>query len=71
MRISEQHTAEDWKALSFSDETEWALAVEMFHDRMHSRYVEHIDSLLTRKVSGFAVLSLDCVLIDRDPTTIS
>jgi hypothetical protein len=64
MRISAQYTTEDWKALKFLDQTEWELAVDMFHDRIYSRYVDHIDSLLTRKVSGFAVLSLDCVLVE-------
>jgi hypothetical protein len=64
MHISAQYTTEDWKALTFSDEAEWELAVDMFHDRVNSRYLDHIDSLLTRKVSGFAVLSLDCVLME-------
>lgn len=64
MRISAQYTTEDWKALTFSDEAEWELAVDMFRDRINSRYLDHIDSLMTRKVSGFAVLSLDCVLIE-------
>lgn len=64
MRISAKYTTDDWKGLTFSDETEWALAVEIFHDRIFSRYVDHIDHLLTRKTNGFAVLSLDCVLVE-------
>jgi hypothetical protein len=64
MRISEKYTTDDWKALKFSEETDWALAVAMFHDRIHSRYIDHIDALLSRKVSGFVVLSLDCVLVE-------
>jgi hypothetical protein len=64
MRISANYSTEDWKSLKFADETDWRLAVEMFHDRVNSRYLDHIDSLLTRKTSGFAVLSLDCVLVE-------
>src|ERR1039458_2817007 len=64
MRISREYTVDDWKALTFQTEAEWGKAVEMFVDRLKTRYLEHIDALLGRQTSGFAVLSLDCVLIE-------
>jgi len=64
MRISRKYTVDDWKALTFKDEAEWGKAVEMFVDRLRTRYLEHIEALLERPTSGFAVLSLDCVLIE-------
>ena len=64
MRISADYTVEDWKGLAFASETDWALAVDMFRDRLKSRHLDHIDVLLTRKTSGFAVLSLDCTLVE-------
>lgn len=64
MRISANYTVDDWAALKFTQEADWQLAVEMFHDRLQTRYIDHIDAILLRKTSGFAVLSLDCVLIE-------
>jgi hypothetical protein len=64
MRISRQFTVDDWKALKFKDEVDWERAISMFLDRLESRYLEHIDTLLKQPTSGFAVLSLDCALIE-------
>jgi hypothetical protein len=64
MRISASYTIDDWKALTFKSEDDWELAVDMFKDRLKTRYLEHIDVLISRKTSGFAVLSLDCVLVE-------
>lgn len=64
MRISASYTVDDWKGLAFSSEVDWELAVDMFRDRLKTRYLDHIDLLISRKTSGFAVLSLDCVLVE-------
>jgi hypothetical protein len=64
MRISASYTVEDWKALTFGSQVDWDLAVDMFKDRLKTRYLEHIGFLINRKTSGFAVLSLDCVLVE-------
>ena len=63
MRISRNYTVDDWKALKFKDESDWKAAVDMFVDRLETRYLEHIDAILPAKTSGFAVLSRDCALI--------
>src|SRR5689334_12702222 len=36
----------------------------MFEDRIETRYLEHIRSLLPRQTSGFAVLALGSTLIE-------
>jgi hypothetical protein len=36
----------------------------MFEDRIETRYLEHIRTLLPRQTSGFAVLALDSALIE-------
>ncbi len=64
MRISRNFTIKDWKALDLSVEESWEPAVEMFKDRLETRYLEHIRHLLPMKTSGFAVLALDCALIE-------
>lgn len=64
MRISRNFTVDDWKQLRFTSEADWDRAVAMFHDRLESRYLEHIRVLLPRRTSGFAVLALDSALIE-------
>ena len=39
-------------------------AVEIFHDRIETRYLEHIESIINHSTSGFAVLTLECALIE-------
>ena len=64
MRISRNFKIDDWKALDLSVEENWEYAVDMFKDRLETRYLEHIRYLLPMKTSGFAVLALDCALIE-------
>ena len=64
MRISRNYTIEDWKRLRFESEADWPVAINMLKDRLDTRYLEHIRTLLPCKTSGFAVLALDCALIE-------
>ena len=64
MLISRNYKAEDWKALTFKTEDDWQKAVEIFLDRIQTRYLEHIDRIIGHQTSGFAVLALDCTLIE-------
>jgi hypothetical protein len=62
--ISRNYKAEDWKGLTFRTEEDWEKAVEIFLDRIQTRYIEHIDRIIGHHTSGFAVLALDCTLIE-------
>jgi hypothetical protein len=64
IRISRNFIIRHWKALHFKEETDWVRAVEIFHDRIETRYLEHIESILDHSTSGFAVLTLECALIE-------
>lgn len=64
MRISRSYDTDDWKSLTFKDEVDWEQAVSIFKDRLETRYLEHIRSLLQRKTNGFVVLALDCMLVE-------
>jgi hypothetical protein len=64
MLISRNYTAEDWKSLTFKTEDEWQKAVDIFLDRIETRYIIHIDRIIKHRTSGFAVLALDCSLIE-------
>jgi len=64
MRISRNYKAEHWNALTFNAEGDWQKGVDIFMDRLTTRYLLHIQRLLRHRTSGFAVLTLDCALIE-------
>jgi hypothetical protein len=64
MRISRNYKADHWKALTFDTEVDWQRAIEIFMDRLDTRYLLHIKELLRHRTSGFAVLTLDCAIIE-------
>nr|MBN2277816.1 hypothetical protein [candidate division Zixibacteria bacterium] len=64
MRISPKYTAFDWKELNFLSEDEWLKAIDIFHDRINERFLYPISLIEETDYSGFAVLALDCLLIE-------
>lgn len=64
MRISARFTVDDWKTLTFLTEEEWQKAIDILEDRINSRFLGVIQSIERYEYSGFAVLALDCLLIE-------
>jgi len=64
MRISPKYTAYDWKELKFLSEDEWHRAADIFRDRICERFLDPISRIENCNYSGFAVLALDCLLIE-------
>lgn len=64
MRISPRYNVENWKALNFSTEKSWRKAIEIFEDRIRGRFLNVIDAIEKHTHAGFAVLALDCLLIE-------
>ena len=64
LRISPRHTVKDWGALDFSTEEEWRKAIGIFEDRIRGRFLEPISRIEEYTYAGFAVLALDCLLIE-------
>ena len=64
MKISKNYSARDWKALSFTDEADWQTAIDMFADRIETRFLEFIRLIERKEHSGFVVMALDCLLIE-------
>ena len=64
MRISPHYTTEDWKAIDFSTERGWQKAIDIFEDRIRGRFLKIIESIENYTYAGFAVLALDCLLIE-------
>lgn len=64
MKISPRYTVEDWKALTFSTKEEWQKAIDIFEDRIRGRFLEPISRMEEYVYAGFAILALDCLLIE-------
>jgi hypothetical protein len=64
MLISRNYKVDDWKSLTLKTEDDWQKGVEIFLDRIKTRYLEHIDRIMGHHTSGFAVLALDCTVIE-------
>jgi hypothetical protein len=65
MRISPNYTVDDWKRIDLSQEAEWRRAVEIFADRIQGRFLVPISKIEKNyEYGGFAVLALDCLLIE-------
>jgi len=64
MRISTKYTSADWKNLTFKNEDEWRTAVDIFKDRIKVRFIEPISRIESCDYAGFAVMALDCLLIE-------
>ncbi len=64
MRISTKYEAKDWHELTFQSEDEWHRAIDIFLDRIRERFLNPIDMIETYEYAGFAVMALDCLLIE-------
>jgi hypothetical protein len=64
MRISPRYDVDDWKRLTFSAESDWQKAIDIFADRIHGRFLKVVDMIEHYKHAGFAVMALDCLLIE-------
>jgi len=64
MRISEKYEAAHWKALKFKCEKDWEQGIAIFVDRIQGRFFNFVDKIKDDTYAGFAVMALDCLLIE-------
>ncbi len=69
MRIAPKQSGGHWtvaeyKALDFAREEDWQTAIQMFEDRIRNRFLEMVDRIEDCSYAGFAVMALDCLLIE-------
>lgn len=72
MEIAPGYTVADWKALGLggNEVGQWSLAIEIFETRIRRRFLDPVDVLiaheaeLTRGTFGFAILAIDCLLLE-------
>jgi len=64
MQISSNYIAGDWKKLSFDLEDDWQTGIDIFTDRIKERFLDPIKHIDKFAFAGFAVMALDCLLIE-------
>jgi hypothetical protein len=64
MYISPLYKDSDWKALNLATKSDWRKAVRMVEDRLNARFFDTIKTIDKQDFAGFAVLALDCLLIE-------
>lgn len=70
--ISPEFTVSDWKNLDIGNSAnpDWDRAIEIFHDRLDGRFLAPVDAVRNHKryaiqeYSGFAIVAIDCLLIE-------
>ncbi len=70
--ISPKYRANDWQALKLlkTSSADWQVAVDMFHDRIHGRFLAPVEAIIShpdskiQEFSGFAILAIDCLLVE-------
>ncbi len=64
MKISPSFTAQDWHSISFDSEKDWGCAINIFKERTEERFLRPIEQIESCAYAGFAVMALDCLLIE-------
>jgi len=64
IRGAKTWTIRDWKEIDFLQEPGWQKAIDIFEDRIRGRFLDVIDIFECRNGAGFAVMALDCLLIE-------
>jgi hypothetical protein len=64
--VSPKYKASQWKQLQLDsdDEIAWSKAADIVEDRIRGRFAQWIDLIAPERFSGFAVIALDCLLIE-------
>lgn len=64
MRISPRYYVADWESIAFSREEDWQKAIDIFRDRIESRYLRYVRQIEGDNNAGFVIMALDCLLIE-------
>lgn len=57
-------TVADYKAIDFNTEEGWQCAITIFEDRIRGRFLDVVQCIANQPDAGFAVMALDCLLIE-------
>ena len=64
MEIAPNFTEHQWKVLTFRGKQDWVVGIAALRRRLEQRFIKPAHGLLRFKKSGFAILALDCLLVE-------
>ena len=64
MKLSPQYSEEKWRAAFDNGREEWDIAISIVEDRIKGRWLNAAERLLEEPHSGFAILALDCIVLE-------
>jgi hypothetical protein len=64
MYISPRYSVNNWKILNLSTPSDWRTAVRVLKDRLNARFFDAAEAIDQQDFAGFAVLALNCLLIE-------
>src|SRR5215469_11978134 len=63
LMLSPRYNEKDWND-AFNGREAWDTAINIVKDRIKGRWLDHADRLLDEDHSGFAILALDCIVLE-------
>ena len=63
LKLSPRYNEKDWND-AFNGREAWDTAINIVEDRIKGRLLDHADRLLDEDHSGFAILALDCNVLE-------
>ncbi len=64
MKISPKYNDDHYSKLTFQNENDWQTAIDIMEDRINGRFLKPINMIENYEYAGFAILALDCLLIE-------
>jgi hypothetical protein len=63
VKLSPRYTENQWNA-AFDGREDWARAINIVEDRIKGRWLDAADRLIDEPHAGFAILALDCIVLE-------
>jgi hypothetical protein len=63
LKLSPSYTEEQWRD-AFNGHEDWDTAINIVEDRIKGRWLDAANRLLDMPHSGFAILALDCIILE-------
>jgi hypothetical protein len=64
LKISPKYSVNDYSQLNFEIEADWQKAIDILEDRIYCRFLKPVDKVEDYEFSGFAIMAIDCLLIE-------